>query len=219
VHRDISVAVDEARALFNGAPGVVAAWIDRLDVREGDRVLHIGCGTGYYSAILGAMTGPSGTVTAIDIDAGLAARARDALVDMPWIDVSTGDGLAGLPSNVDVLLVHAGASHLVRGWLDCLRPGSRAAIPLTCTFPGQASTLSKGFVLFLTRTDQGWAAAAGDLVVIYALAGARGDSANAALGRALARGLPTDLRSLRTDAHAETDACWLHATDGVCLSR
>jgi protein-L-isoaspartate(D-aspartate) O-methyltransferase len=37
--------------------------------------VHIGAGTGYYTAILACLVGPSGKVTGIEVDASLAARA------------------------------------------------------------------------------------------------------------------------------------------------
>lgn len=39
-------------------------------------ILHLGCGTGYYTAIMAGLAGPQGKITAIEIDAGLAQRAR-----------------------------------------------------------------------------------------------------------------------------------------------
>src|SRR5919108_1479282 len=51
VCHNVAVAIDPARQLFNGAPSVLALCIDRLELGPGQRVLHIGCGLGYYSAL------------------------------------------------------------------------------------------------------------------------------------------------------------------------
>src|SRR5689334_9452920 len=67
-YTDMSIAVDAARDLYNGQPSTIARWFDALALREGDRVLHIGCGSGYFTAILAATVGAGGSVTAIDID-------------------------------------------------------------------------------------------------------------------------------------------------------
>lgn len=46
------------------------------------RPLHLGCGTGYYTAVAAELVGQMGKITAIEIDPGLAEKARAAL--MPW---------------------------------------------------------------------------------------------------------------------------------------
>src|SRR5215471_10333390 len=79
LYRDVLVAIDPARFLNNGQPSGLAAWIDALDLRSGERVLHVGCGLGYYTAILAATVGVSGRVTGLEIDGELAARARHNL--------------------------------------------------------------------------------------------------------------------------------------------
>src|SRR5919198_4137946 len=49
VCHNIAVAIDPARQLFNGQPGTLAIWMDALDLAPGARVLHVGCGLGYYT--------------------------------------------------------------------------------------------------------------------------------------------------------------------------
>ena len=60
VYHNLSIAIDPERQLYNGAPGVVATWLDALALAPGARVLHVGCGTGYYSAIIAEVVGPGG---------------------------------------------------------------------------------------------------------------------------------------------------------------
>jgi 16S rRNA A1518/A1519 N6-dimethyltransferase RsmA/KsgA/DIM1 with predicted DNA glycosylase/AP lyase activity len=55
-------------------------------------VLQVGGGTGYYTAILVEIVGPSGRVTALEIDEGLAARARQNLAGFPSVEVVHADG-------------------------------------------------------------------------------------------------------------------------------
>lgn len=76
VYHDVLIALDEARGLNNGQQSLWASLLDGLAISPGDHVLHLGCGTGYYSAILAELAGPHGTVMAVEIDAALAARAR-----------------------------------------------------------------------------------------------------------------------------------------------
>lgn len=77
VYHNVPIALDESRVLNNGQPGTFAVWIQNLNPVAGEAIVHIGCGTGYYSAILAEVAGDSGSVTAVEVDAGLAARARE----------------------------------------------------------------------------------------------------------------------------------------------
>ena len=74
------------------SPRPWALWIDALDLRDGERVVHIGCGLGYYSAILAEVVGADGHVTALEIDPALAARARRNLAHLPHVEVRETDG-------------------------------------------------------------------------------------------------------------------------------
>src|SRR5436309_10813117 len=68
VYHNIAVAIDPARQLFNGQPGTLAVWLDALDLAPGARVLHVGAGLGYYTAIMAQAVGPSGRVVAFEVD-------------------------------------------------------------------------------------------------------------------------------------------------------
>ena len=61
---DALIVLDEAKHLNNGQPSLWAIHLDVLQVHPGDQVLHLGCGTGYYTAIMAELTGPQGKVTA-----------------------------------------------------------------------------------------------------------------------------------------------------------
>jgi protein-L-isoaspartate(D-aspartate) O-methyltransferase len=69
------VQVIAERHLNNGQPSGHARWIESASIKPGEHVVHIGAGTGYYTAILACLVGPSGKVTGIEVDASLAARA------------------------------------------------------------------------------------------------------------------------------------------------
>ena len=74
VFQNVSIAVDPGRDLYNGQPGTVAAWIESLAIQPGDRALHIGCATGYYSAIIAAMVDRFGPRAASPLD----------VIETPW---------------------------------------------------------------------------------------------------------------------------------------
>jgi len=117
-------------------------------VKHGETVVHIGCGTGYYTAILAELTGPGGGVEAWDLVPDLAAAARRNLRDRGNIVVHTGDATSAALPPADVIYVCAGCTHPVERWVDALRPGGRLLFPLT---PGW----DLGGMLEVTKREHG----------------------------------------------------------------
>jgi len=215
IYHNLAVALDPARQLFNGAPSVVAMVIDRLALKPGERVVHVGCGTGYYTAVMAHCVGASGKVTAIDVDAALAAEARANLASMRWVDVQHDDGRS-IDGDVDAVLVNAGVTHPLDSWLDGLRPGGRLALPLTVAM---SSTIGKGLLILLARanvSDEFEARVLG-FVAIYNAIGLRDDAAGRQLAAAMQKQPMVSLTRLRRDAHDASPSCWLHR-DRMCLS-
>ena len=56
-------------------PSYHAPLIASAGIREGEHVVHVGAGTGYYTAIMAHLTGRGGRVTAIEFDPALARRS------------------------------------------------------------------------------------------------------------------------------------------------
>jgi protein-L-isoaspartate(D-aspartate) O-methyltransferase len=216
VYHNVPVALDLARDLYNGQPGLIARWFEDLAITPGARVLHVGAGTGYFTAIIGQLVGRSGHVCAVEVDEGLAGRARTNVAEWPWIDVTHGDGVSRLPAAVDVVLIHAGATHVLDAWLDPVVDGGRILVPLTGAMPAMGAHLGKGMMLLATRAGDAWRARVSSMVAIYSLVGARDDAMNAALGQAMMSGALMKTTRLRRDAHERTDTCIVHGS--VCLS-
>src|SRR5438128_393947 len=116
LYRDVPVALDPARLLNNGMPSVLAFLIDALGPREGEHVVHVGCGTGYYTAILAEIVGLTGCITALEIDENLAARARQNLAGLRYVEVLHADGTRHDFGLADAILVNAGATHPQPTW-------------------------------------------------------------------------------------------------------
>ena len=215
---DVAVAIDLERMLFNGQPSLIALWLESLQILEGDRVVHIGCGPGYFTAWMAEIVGAKGHVFAVDVDRDLAERARNNLSNYGWVEVQAGDGLTNLPSEADVILVHAGVTHLVDPWLDALKDGGRLMVPLTCTMPAMPPGTGKGITLSLKRQGPDWTARLAAPLVIYSFVGeARNDDMQARLGKALMAGTFMRVTRLRRDAHEPGANCWLHGPTW-CLS-
>jgi len=212
VYRDALIVLDESKRLNNGQPSLWAIHLGLLRVCPGDRILHLGCGTGYYTAILGELTGPAGKVTAIEIDEGLAARARFALEPWPQVTVIHADGSRGPFEPADVIVVSAGATHPLPAWLAAVKPSGKLLLPLT-------STRGPGTMAHLTRASADLFAATLEGSVFFVdFGGARDPAVSTALAKALRRDEGASVRSLRCDVHAQDESCWLHG-NGWCFSR
>jgi protein-L-isoaspartate(D-aspartate) O-methyltransferase len=212
LYRDALIVLDEAKRLNNGQPSLWAIHLDMLGLRPGNQVLHLGCGTGYYSAILAEITGRSGRVTAIEIDEGLAARARIALEPYPQVTVIQADGSLGPFEPADVIVVSAGATRPLPAWLAALKPEGKLLFPLT-------ATRGPGTMAYLTRKSADlFAATLCGSVFFVDFEGARDPAVSGDLARALKRDEGASVRSLRCDPHEKDETCWLHG-DGWCFSR
>jgi protein-L-isoaspartate(D-aspartate) O-methyltransferase len=217
VYHDVSIAIDPLRDLYNGQPSFIATWLDQLKIKEGDRVVHIGTGTGYYTALIAHIVGSSGMVHGIEIDPALARAASTNLAGWSWATVHEGDGSSALPSDIDVMVVHAGSTHILDAWLEAIADAGRLLVPLTVTMQGISPNLSKGMILVITRDKNDWRAAFTSPVVIYSLQGIRDETNAQALAKAMMSGTFGKVRRLRREKHDVTSTCWLHG-DTICIS-
>jgi len=213
VYHNIGVAIDPARHLFNGQPATLAIWLDALGLRPGARVLHIGCGLGYYTALMAHCAGAAGRVLAIDVDEALAAGARRNLSSFRNVDVVTGNGSAPIDAEFDAILVNAGVTHPLNAWLDALAVGGRMILPLTAKLPAMATTIGKGVCLLITRLSADeYTAQVFAPVAIYSALDVRDPELNDRVGKALLSGPAqwASVKRLRRDAHDPESSCWLH---------
>jgi protein-L-isoaspartate(D-aspartate) O-methyltransferase len=215
LYHDVLIAIDEERRLNNGQPSLWARMYDNLALSNGAHVVHVGAGTGYYSAILAEIVGGAGRVTAIEVDPALASRARESLAAWPQATVVAADGFTFRPDQpADAIVVNAGVTHLSLVWLDALAAeGGRLLVPLT-------NAEWWGCFLMITRLgcnpDRYRARFAGRVGVIPCVGG-RDPAAEERLKAALARGDFTAIRSLRRAPEEPDETCWL-AGEGWWLS-
>ncbi|MCK1627301.1 methyltransferase domain-containing protein [Bradyrhizobium sp. 160] len=182
LYHDVLVTIDASRNLNNGMPSFWARNFEHLNIARGERVLQVGAGTGYYSAVLAEIVGPAGRVTAIEADAELALRARVNLASWPQVDVVSGDGRTVDVGELDVVVVFAGSTHPSRFWLDRLVEGGRLLMPLT-------DISWRGFLLRVIRRGERFEASSIGGVPIYPCLGGRDEEAGERLHAAL-EGLP-----------------------------
>lgn len=214
LYQDVLVALDPARGINIGEPSLHARCLDALALREGEAVLHVGAGSGYYTAILARLVGPGGRVHAFEIDPDLATRAERNLAGTPWAEVRARSGVAADLPRVDAVYVNAGIARPERAWLDALLPGGRLLFPLQPANGGLGGML-------LVRKPRGGSAAAWPArfvsrAAFIACQAPRDGGVEHDLRAAFARGDWQEVRSLRLGG--EPDAtCW-HAGEGWWLS-
>lgn len=208
LYQDVLVAIDEARELDNGLPSLWARLFDLLDIKRTDRVVQIGCGSGYYTAILSEVVGAKGKVVAIDCEEALIELARRNLRGRRNVEVIHGDGCLEVGGKADVIVIHAGFTRPHPLWLDALRAGGRLMLPLT-------NKNRQGTVFKITRLDSGYRAQGISGVEIFPCRG-RGDTA---LDKRLMRWWEaiSRVKSLRRDKHVADNTCWMHGSH-FCFS-
>ncbi|MFC5996828.1 methyltransferase, FxLD system [Pseudonocardia hispaniensis] len=128
-------------------PSMMAIMLEQLGLCPGQRVLEIGAGTGYNAALMARIVGPSGSVTAIDIDPELIAQAEDNLraAAVKGVELVVGDGALGHPDGApfDRIILTVGSWDVRPEWVEQLVPGGRLVLPLAV----RGSQLSVAFDL------------------------------------------------------------------------
>jgi protein-L-isoaspartate(D-aspartate) O-methyltransferase len=153
LYRDVGVAIDRRRGINNGQPSGHARFMGWLEPRPGETVVHIGAGTGYYTALLSMLVAPGGRVAAFEVDCELARWARRNLYALENVCVVAGNAAMLALPEADVIYVDAGVLAPPLHWLTALRPGGRMFVPWR-------PAADIGVALFIRRTPMGFAAEA-----------------------------------------------------------
>ncbi|MGA2981150.1 MAG: hypothetical protein ABSD76_16290 [Terriglobales bacterium] len=214
LYHNVVVVLDKASDINNGQPSALARWIYALDLKPGARAYHLGCGVGYYTAIMAVVVGPDGKVVGSEVHADLAARAQKNLSSYPNVTVVAGDGATFDPGGCDAMLVNAGVTHPLPLWLDRLREGGRLVVPLTMS---TTPSLGIGVMVKIVREGGGFSAQVVTSLAIYSCKSARDEQREPLLKAAMASGALMKMKSVRRDPHEQSNTCVLHGAD-VCLS-
>lgn len=112
-------------------PSLVAFMTEQLELAEHHRVLEIGTGSGYQTALLAEIAAAVFTIERIP-DLATAAAARLQRLGYRNIHFRTGDGALGWPEQApfDAIIVTAAPEVLPPALVDQLAPGGRLVVPV-----------------------------------------------------------------------------------------
>ena len=148
---------DEVRSMFpidaplqigygqtNSQPSTVAFMLERLEAKTGDKILDVGCGSGWTTALLAEIVGESGKVYGIEIIPELADIARANVNKYDYgnqgrTKIFLTDGYQGLPEEApfDKILVSAAAEKIPEALIKQLNAGGKMIIPLGKEYEAQ----------------------------------------------------------------------------------
>jgi protein-L-isoaspartate(D-aspartate) O-methyltransferase len=162
---DSALPIGEGQTISQ--PYMVALMTELLALKGDEKVLEIGTGSGYQTAILSRLASEVFSIERIDI---LASRARRTLKEMNCanVHVIVSDGTAGLPSHspFDGIIVTAAAPHIPQGYMEQLQMNGRLVIPVGSRF---SQTLYR-----IIKTASGMESSASTACVFVPLIGKEG---------------------------------------------
>lgn len=128
-HEDCPLPIGYGQTISQ--PYIVALMTELLQLQGPERILEIGAGSGYQSAVLAALCR---SVIAIERCPELAARGRHLLADLGYtnLEIVVGDGTLGWPEAApyEGIIVTAAAPKIADPWIAQLVDGGRLVLPL-----------------------------------------------------------------------------------------
>lgn len=132
------------------APSVVAFMLEKLEIKDGMKILELGTGSGYNAALLSHLTGPAGRVISFDIVPEISEFAKKNLEK--WgksgnTELFTGDASCGYEKEApyDAIMVTAGMPYIENHPLvGQLKPEGRLVAPVGMKFYQDLVVYSKG---------------------------------------------------------------------------
>jgi protein-L-isoaspartate(D-aspartate) O-methyltransferase len=210
IYHDVVVGLVPEKSINNGQPTLHAKCLDAIAPADGETVVHVGAGSGYYTALLADMVGPSGQVHAYEIEPQLSDRGARVLNDYRQVLFNCNSAIESAIPMADVIYVNAGLTSIPDHWLDALKPGGRLLAPLT---PNEGFG---GMLLVRRMANESFGAQIVARVGFIPCSGGRTDTESNALAQAFETKSIKAVRSLRR--HATPDESSWYVTSHWWLS-
>jgi len=115
-------------------PATVAFMLELLEPKPGEKILDVGCGSGWQTALLSNLVGDKGKVIGLEIKDELVEQCKNNLeqFDFKNIEIKKGNGWQGLPEQApfDKIIVAAAANTVPEQLLKQLKIGGRMIVPV-----------------------------------------------------------------------------------------
>lgn len=114
------------------APHMVGIMVENLDIREGQKILEVGTGLGYHSAVISSILGESGHVYTVERHSELAEKAMKKLKNYQNITVIVSDGSKGLKEYApyDRIFATCAAPGIPEPLIEQLKENGKLLIPV-----------------------------------------------------------------------------------------
>lgn len=132
-YADLDRALAIGHDATNSQPWTVRYMLEHLDPQPGNKVLDLGSGSGWTTALLAYLVGERGTVIGVDVVPELVQMGRAHMNDrFPWARFELAeDGVLGWPQEApfDRILVSADGRRIPAELEEQLAPGGRMVLP------------------------------------------------------------------------------------------
>jgi protein-L-isoaspartate(D-aspartate) O-methyltransferase len=208
LYQDVGLGLIPERGIPTGLPSLHARCMAACELHGGEKVVHVGAGSGYFTAILAEVVGESGAVVAYEVDAILAERAARNLQRWGQVRLERSSAVTGISGSVDLIYVCAGVQQVPRSWVEALAPTGRLLFPLT------PSTGEGG--IFVARRTASKTVLQAEFICrarFFPCTDTEDEAASALLNATFAAGGHETVHSLRLHPEAPDETAWFSGRD------
>jgi protein-L-isoaspartate(D-aspartate) O-methyltransferase len=130
----VDTPLDIGQGQTISAPHMVAIMCESLDIKDDQKILEIGTGSGYHAAIVSKLVGETGQVYTIERFESLAKKATENLkqTGITNVIIEVGDGSCGLPSYqpYNRVYVTCAAPKIPQPLIDQLQDSGKLLVPI-----------------------------------------------------------------------------------------